>query len=260
MTCVEVRDRLTEHALGALGPEESSAVERHLEWCAGCRKESEELMEGQAAVAMSLQPVSPPSSLEQQVVSAVTDAAGTRAPSAASPSHRASGHHLIRNLAVAALAAALLAVFSLGWAVAERQHAQDVERATATRVSTLNERIARVVKGVGGWPYQARLLATAGSQGFGTAIIVAAPNKDDFIFVDVFPPAPDTGPYTVRLENKDGKILSTGELKPTKSGDLVYLEFTGLDLSQGAHLLVLNRSQAMVMTGEVHPYTGTAGA
>ena len=76
----------------------------------------------------------------------------------------------------------------------------------------------------------------------------------------MFPPAPDTGPYTVRLENKDGKILSTGELKPTKSGDLVYLEFTGLDLSQGAHLLVLNRSQAMVMTGEVHPYTGTAGA
>ncbi len=109
MTCLEVRDRLAEHALGVLRPEESRDVDRLLEWCAGCRKESEELQEGLVSVAMSLPAAEPPSSLEERVVGRVTSAAGTRKMG------RRRRRISPRSLVAASLMAVLLAVGAVGW-------------------------------------------------------------------------------------------------------------------------------------------------
>ena len=71
MDCTQVRDRLTEHALATLPGDERAFVDRHLEWCAGCRKEAAELEAAAASVGLSLAQSDPPPSLEDRVVDRV---------------------------------------------------------------------------------------------------------------------------------------------------------------------------------------------
>ena len=75
MTCLEVRDRLVERSLGALHLEDATEVDRHLLWCAACRKEAAELDRAAATFALTLAPASPDAGLEDRVVSAVHAAA-----------------------------------------------------------------------------------------------------------------------------------------------------------------------------------------
>ena len=51
MICVAVRELLAELAVGVLTSGERDEVERHLRWCAGCRKEAAELGQAAAIVA-----------------------------------------------------------------------------------------------------------------------------------------------------------------------------------------------------------------
>jgi hypothetical protein len=242
MTCVEVRDRLTEHALGVLTPEDAGAVDRHLQWCAGCRKESAELQEGLASMTLALPPAEPHPSLEQRVVDRVAEAVGRRKPL---PRRRG------RRLAVVAVAAAVVSLVSTTWAFSERIHSDDLLRSAQKRVKTVTNAFARLN---GGRPYQARLEPVSDNQGFGTAVIVSAPNRDDLVLVDVLPPSPDTGPYTVRLQTRSGRVVDAGQLKATTGGDLFFWELTGHDLSQVHLVTIVNRSGWAVMTGVMHPY------
>ncbi|MBA3690563.1 MAG: zf-HC2 domain-containing protein, partial [Actinobacteria bacterium] len=68
MTCLEVRDRLVERSLGALPVEDVREVDRHVAWCAGCRKEAAELDRAAATFALTLAPQMPPPELEERVV------------------------------------------------------------------------------------------------------------------------------------------------------------------------------------------------
>ncbi|MFN2590803.1 MAG: anti-sigma factor, partial [Actinomycetota bacterium] len=214
MNCVDVRDRLTEHALGVLDQDEVWQIERHLEWCAGCRKESQELLEGAEAVGVSLSPAPPRPALEERVVHGVLTAAGRR-PRA--------GRRTVRVLTAATLAAALLAFGAVGWGFAERRKALDTQ-AQVEQALTTKEGLANLVATfqtdlrTKGTVYQANLYPGLGRQPAGTAVVFAAPgNRGGFALVRVVTRlAPAAGPYSVVLSDRDGHTLRPGilELRP----------------------------------------------
>ena len=109
MTCLEVRDRLVERSLGALPLEDVRDVERHMAWCAGCRKEAAQLDRAAATFALTLAPESPPAGLEDRVVTAVMAVAD--APRVRPASRRG-------RSAAASVIAAAVAVSALGWGTA----------------------------------------------------------------------------------------------------------------------------------------------
>ena len=81
MNCTAVRDRLTERALGAVPADDAQALDRHLAWCAACRKEAGELDRAVTTFAFALAPADPPSDLEDRVVANVQEVAAKRSRS-----------------------------------------------------------------------------------------------------------------------------------------------------------------------------------
>src|SRR6476619_852106 len=70
VNCPAVRDRLPEHALGIADHHDVHAVERHLAWCAACRKEARDLERAAATLAFAPAPAAPPRELEERIVAA----------------------------------------------------------------------------------------------------------------------------------------------------------------------------------------------
>ena len=105
MNCTAVRGQLTERALGALPAAEGQAIDRHLAWCAACRKEAGELDRAAATVVFTLAPAEPPAELEERIVESVQAVAAKRQPHGARRG----------RLAVALAIAAMVAVSGLGW-------------------------------------------------------------------------------------------------------------------------------------------------
>jgi hypothetical protein len=252
MTCLEVRDRLTEHALGLLPEGDVAEVERHLDWCAGCRKEAVELQDAVATVAFALPPADPPRGLQERIVGSVDKNASTSAKSSRVKETRVARRG-IRALAVATLAAVIVAMVALGWAVAERHSAQGVRATAATRLQDIRK--LEGLLSLGGQSFHAQLLPTPRFDGNGLAVIVTS-QANNFVFVDALVPKPDTGPYTVQIVGRSGKVLSVGDLTKSESGDLfLWVPSEQEDLSKAITVSILDRSSNVVMSGTVSPYS-----
>ena len=78
MNCVTVRDGLTERALGTLPARERAGIDRHLVWCAACRKEAAEMESAAAVFAFGVDQTEPDPALEASVVAAINQASGRR--------------------------------------------------------------------------------------------------------------------------------------------------------------------------------------
>lgn len=254
MTCIEVRDRLTEHALGVLSRTDAREVERHLEWCPGCRKEASELSEGATAVAVSLPPAQPSSSLEGRIVERFRIAAGrTPAPSRAR----------LWVLVAATLTAAFLAMGSFGWAMAQRGRAQSLEQ-LVTEAQQRNRDFSRLIADLSqrGRTLTATLMPPADGLGFGTVIIFSADRSDDFVIVDIPIVPRGEGPFLVQLV--DGRqVIGAGQLSLAASAPpdrrLVLLKwFSDQNLGGVVTVNVVDsRTNAVVLTGPLQPYSGT---
>jgi hypothetical protein len=242
VSCLEVRERLAEYALGVLPPQQARDVERHLEWCPGCQKEAEELRDGTTAMALSLPEIRPPAGLESRVVESVQRAAGR----GRSPSRRQG----VRVLAVAALVAVVLAVGAMSWALAELRQARDAR-------SQLIEKIAafQTLFNKGPGSYRADLQPPAGrptAQAEGRTLIYSSPLLDDLIVVDAYFMRQGAGPYKFQLVDRSGMLLSGGRLQQTRGGDWLAYESSGRDLSKGVSVNVFNGSGRLVLIGSVH--------
>jgi Putative zinc-finger len=246
VSCVEVRERLAEYALGVLPPQEARDVDRHLQWCPGCQKEAEELRDGTTAMAFSLPESRPPGGLEGRVVDSIQRAAGRKTQFA-----RGRG---IRALAVATLAALVLALGAMGWALAERRSAQNAQQDKARQI----ERIESFLKGQGS--FQARLQPPASrptAQDVGTTVIYSSPIFNDVIVVDANFFRQVKGAYRFQLLDRSGSVLSAGMLSQTERGDWLAWEATGRDLSMGIVVDVFNGAGRLVLSGPVRQNPGS---
>jgi putative zinc finger protein len=246
VSCLEVRERLTEYALGLLAAAEMEQIEQHLEWCPGCRKEAAELAEGAASFGLAIPAVQPPAALESKVLGRLR---------AATSRSGHNGFRRARALVGATLVAALVAFGAVGWALAERNHALTLEeRLTGMRARV--ESFAQVLSSGGGKTFQAALLPPEGRQGSGFAVVFNAPHQDDLLFVDVVLPENVKGPFVVQVIHSN-RVWEAGTVKKTASGEWVLAQRTGVDLRHPVSVTVLDQQSHIVLTGTVHPYAGS---
>jgi Putative zinc-finger len=257
VTCPEVRERLTEHALGLLPKPDRREIDRHLEWCPGCRKESAELAEGATAVGLAIPPVDPPTSLEGRIVERLRVFTGR----SATPSRGK-----VRMLTAATLVAGMLAASSLGWALAERGKLQtetqrmqariDAAEALMERFAVAHQSVINVLPETGAKNYLATLAPPVGLQGGGSAFISSQKDALNFLYVNVVLPTNAEGPYLVQL--LDGRQALRGGylVKPAvPDGDWTLTYWSGYDLSKIIAITILDhRTGATILTGAVQRY------
>ncbi len=225
LDCVDVRDRLTEYALSLLPASEVEPVERHLAWCAGCRKEGAELTGGAAAIGLSARAAEPPAGLDDKVVHRIRAAAGTARRS------RRKGRARTRTTVI--LAAALALVMGLGWAttVARLQSAEKARNASQHQMSDVAEKFSKLTKELlrgheprsGDRARSFQLFPRGRQGGGGWAMVYTSPSQRDWVLVVVGGLDPASFPYHVSLQSSDGEALSAGVLKPDSPGGGGYL-------------------------------------
>lgn len=254
MTCLDVRERLPELALGVLAPEDRDEAERHLRWCAGCRKESEDLSRATATLGFVLDPAPLPHGLDDRVVERVAAAAG-----------RGAGVRRVRT-AAASIVAAMVAVSGLGWGAVMAGRADRLEDRAALAEARWHEAIEdfrRVLTEpipVGELSRETAqigtLHATASGRGGGAVLQLVSPTIIDFtitIVKGLDPEATERLPYRIQLLNEAGDVLKAGRIDELDAdgGAEVFREFRQRDLTGFTTVRVVDADQTVVLVGEI---------
>jgi hypothetical protein len=208
VNCASVRERLPEHALGVVVGRDADAVERHLEWCAACRKEARDLRLAAAVLPFSLAPAEPDPELEDRVVEAIRSAATGSRPEPAVPRRS--------RLATVAVLAAVMAVSALGWgAVMAGRASRAEEDAVAAERSreTLGDFTATIGElALSDADVELGLLTAteAGGDAGGTAATIVVPRADDTVMLVAHGLGGGRAPYRVELRGGPEDALTAG--------------------------------------------------
>lgn len=255
LTCLEVRDLLPELAVGVLAPEDRERVERHLHWCAGCRKESADLGYAAATFGFALAPAAVPSGLRDRVVDRVKRAAG------------APGSPRRMRTAAGAIVAGFVAVASLGWGAVMAGRAERFEDRAKVAEARSADALEVFRKTLGGTIFSGselppsethlgHLTPTADGQGGGAVLQLVSPHVIDFSIVIVNgldPNAEGRMPYRVQLVNAAGQILRAGVIDALndEGGADVYHQFDTKNLLGYTTVRVLDAAGVLVLSGTV---------
>lgn len=254
MTCLEVRELLPELAVDTITPDDRKEVERHLQWCAGCRKEASDLGQAAAILAYSLTPASVPQGLNERVVDRVRRVAG------------GSGTPRRARTAAAAIVAAMVAVASLGWGAvmagrADRfaDRAEQAERDRARALERFQVVLSQVIPGEeissNEGARLGQLAPAAGGTGGAAVLQLVSPTMLDFVIViaNGLSDDPDRLPYRVQLSNDAGQVLRAGRIAELDSdgGAEVFRQFQTQPLTGYSTVTVLDAAGEVVLTGTV---------
>lgn len=254
MTCLEVRELLPELAVDVLSADQRAGVERHLQWCAGCRKEAADLGQAAATFGFALAPAPVPQGLGERVVARVRRAAG--APGTA---RRA-------RTAAASIIAAMVAVSSLGWGAvmagrADRfaERAALAEREQSAALERFQKTIANIIPGreiLEDQMISGQLAPAGGGVGGGFALQLVSPTILDFSMVIVNgldAVATELLPYRVRLVDADGDELRAGRIEELDAdgGAEVFHQFKRADLTGFTNVVVVDATGDVVLSGTV---------
>jgi hypothetical protein len=244
MSCLEVRDRLAEFALGVLPATQMRDVERHLEWCTGCRKEAGELQQGLDVMAGSVAQAEPPAALEERIVARM--AVGREVPSRV----RRRTRRAMMSLGAAALIAIFMAFGAIGWGVAERLRVQDLQLMTRQQASEIGK-LRTLLETFPGRRSDAELRPVLAGDGSGVALISSNRNDEDWVLISVTLSPRSRGTYRVEVTNRNGRAISGGPLQLTSPGGYVFWEISGADLSKAAWVTVFDGKDQALLTGGV---------
>ena len=257
MNCTAVRDQLTERAIGVVPAADAQALDRHLAWCAACRKEAGELDRAAATFVFALAPAEPPGDLEDQVVESVRAGAAKRQPHGARRG----------RLAVALAVAGMMAVSGLGWGAMMAGRASRFEETAKTakaRTANVARDFAEFLNSQeftdpGNRVFLGTLASdTRGATAGGSALMLASPSTADIAIVMVNGFRVSDGearlPFRVFLTSEHGRRLFVGRITLLDSGggSIVSKQFE-LDLSRFIAIEVLDESGAVVLHGSVLP-------
>jgi hypothetical protein len=252
--CAAVREHLPEHALGVLSEEERRAVDRHLEWCAACRKEAAELSGAASTLAYALEPAVVPQGLLERVLSEIRRV--VRAPAY---------RKRTRAAAVVAIAAMIaLAAMSFGAVMAGRsQRFEILARAEAQQQLDSLQRFQKMIRqvqretGLGLDTDETRLIRLAPSgdaAGGGAALELVSDGIMDFVMLHVSGLSDDPAalPYTVWLVDANGGSIRAGRLAALDAnhGGEVFHEFDA-DLTPYTTVVVRDATGAVALRGVV---------
>jgi hypothetical protein len=255
VSCTAVRDRLAERALDLLDGSERVHVDRHLAWCAACRRESDGLLGAAGSLAFAAAPVDPDPELEEKVLATLR-----RELSAGRAGMPRRGRS-----AVAAVLAAMLALSGLGWgAVMAGRAARLEERVrqaeqrqieSIDKVQTIFERLEFADGLASAGPLAA---AGGGIQG-GAGMTVTSRSIRDVVIVLVSGLAPDGAPFRVELADRRGTVLEVGRIRRLDvDGGATLVQRFVEDLGGFRRLVVRDATGAIVLHGVLDSDAGLA--
>jgi hypothetical protein len=252
VNCLAVRELLPDHAVAALAPRERPSVERHLEWCAACRKECSELEEAAALLAFTASPAEPSASLEDRIVARVRRR-----------SRKGDGLHGRLRLAVGAVAiAAVVAASGLGWGAVQARRANDAEaQASIQQQERLKEQAFQslIDRGVpftrpGDRALFALLDSDSGKGGHGWGFVMLSSQGKDVAGVRLvgLDPSNDALPYRVWAVFAQGRRLQVGKITSLdQAGAAQVVKKVGRDLGQATEFEVQDAGGSAVLSGHI---------
>jgi hypothetical protein len=254
VNCLAVRELLPEFAVGVASARDRQEVERHLRWCAGCRKESSDLEQAASSFAFALAPAAVPDGLRDRIVHRVRRAAGAPGTS-----------RRLRTTAAAMIAAAV-ALASLGWGAVMAGRAdrfeQRAEQAQRARAEAIEQFLTLLAEPIPGQPVRsedvvlAQLSPAAGGQGGGFALQLVSPTTIDFTLVIVNgldTTDADRLPYRVQLFKASGEMLRAGRIDELDAdgGAELFRQFAHAELTGFTIVRIVDATGQPVLTGTV---------
>lgn len=260
MNCPAVRDRLPEHALGVVDHHDATAIERHLAWCAACRKEARDLERAAATMAFALAPASPSVELGERVIGAVRRVS---APAPASAPARRGG----RRVGVVLIAAALVfAGLGVGAVLGHRDPPSDPQTRGAQQEDALSK-FGRAITGAlqaaaaadPGIQAQIGQLAPVGSvDASGAGLSLESPTADDQVVVWLTGLARKRAPYLVFLTDPRGNAFEVARISTLdRDGGAMKASVVGRNLARYERMIVRDATGKIVLSGTLAPVTTT---
>ena len=192
MTCDEVRDRLSEHALGTLDETEDVRIRRHLRGCAQCRREFAAIGDGLTMFAAAAHDRTPPDDLRERTLAVLAEE--WRQDPVVVPERRRG-----RWAWAAAAAACHAFVAALAWGLsAHRDAGAALEDASSYQ---------RLLSTLGGTEFRVAALEPAGPTRIDGSVVLYDSSVEQSWGV-VLVRAPDlTGSVRVTLSSADGRSI-----------------------------------------------------
>jgi hypothetical protein len=235
MTCDDVRELLAEHVLDTLDAADDVAVRHHLRGCASCRAEMHVLGDGLTTFARAAHDRRPPAELRDRVLTVLEDE-WRDAPIVIPEAGR-------RRHWLAAAAAVVLVVASVGWAVAQTRRANEFSEGANSYQEILNV--------LGGEDFRIGTVSAVGARPIeGSVVLYDAHTEQSWGLVIVNSPGL-RGTAHATVTSPDGRRIKLTDLHFDRAGDASAWITTPASLKAFDHLTIRTPGGVVLATANI---------